>query len=137
VRRGEKDRVGVRVHTHQRTADVERGRDRDAAEVFDDLTASHGAEHLAAVAFGVGDQPRVLARAIRVPDHHFLAAEHLRRLFLRGGARRDLDAEFRRERPQHVLRVLIAAREIDRHATEKHEVDAAAASSRAARMLIS
>src|SRR5262249_10004055 len=61
---------------------------------------------------------------IRVRHHHFLAGEHLRRLPLRGDARRDLDAEFYRERPQHVLSVLTAAREIDRHAAEKYEVDA-------------
>src|SRR6516225_1992356 len=68
--------------------------------------------------------PSALARAIRVRHHHFLAGEHLRRLSLRGDARRHLDAELRRERMQHVLRVLVAAGKIDRHATEKHEVDA-------------
>jgi hypothetical protein len=59
---------------------------RDAAEVFDELAASHDAEHLAAVAFGVGDRSRVLMGAVRVCHHHLLAAEHLRRLRLRGDA---------------------------------------------------
>src|SRR5262249_36660106 len=86
VRRREKDRVGVRVRPHQRAAHVERGRHRDAAEVIDDLAASHDAEHLAAVAFGVGDQSRVLRAAVRMRHHHFLAGEDLRRLRLRGDA---------------------------------------------------
>ena len=92
---------------------------------------------IAAVAFGVGDQSRVLARAVRVRHHHLLAAEHLRRLRLRGDARRHLDAELRREGPQHVLRVLIAAGEVDRDAAEKHEVDAGGGEFTRTRMLIS
>jgi len=87
VRRREKDRVGVRVRAHQRAAHVERGRHRDAAEVFDDLAASHDAEHFAAIALGVGDQPRILMGAVRMRHHHFLAGEDLRRLSLRGDAR--------------------------------------------------
>src|SRR6266404_2734847 len=69
---------------------------------------------LAAVAFGVGGQSRVLMGAVRVCHHDLLATEYLRGLRLRGDARGDLDAELRRERPQHGLRVLIAAGEVDR-----------------------
>src|SRR4030081_401130 len=72
---GEKDRVGLGMRTHQRAAHVERRRHRNAAELVDDLAKAGRAENLAAVAFGVGDQSRILARAIGMSDHHFLAGE--------------------------------------------------------------
>src|SRR5262245_21116843 len=93
VRRGEKDRIRLRMSAHQLAAQLERGADRNAAELVDRLAKAERSESLAAVTFGIGDEPRIFLRTVGMRDHGLPATERLRRLLLRGDAGGDLDAE--------------------------------------------
>jgi len=98
---------------------VGRARPEEASMGFPSGHATAAAAFFGAVIYLAASLPsraRVLVRAIRVRHDGLPAAQHFRRLGLRCDARRHLHAELGGERREHVLSILGAAREIDRHA---------------------
>jgi hypothetical protein len=82
------------------------------------------AEHFAAKPLGVAALARILARVVGLRDDHLAAAERPGGVLLRRQAGRDLDPELGLERADHRLRIVMAARQVDRHPAEHDDIDA-------------